>query len=70
MHGSMWRKKEKMSLVPFICVFAYLYTESICSLSVHSLLDNGSSKKKCQQNCSSVFCLTLLLFYSDMVHKQ
>ena len=31
---------------------------------------NGSSKKKCQQNCSSVFCLTLLLFYSDMVHKQ
>ena len=32
--------------------------------------DNGSSKKKCQQNCSSVFCLTLLLFYSDMVQKQ
>ena len=32
--------------------------------------DNGSFKKKCQQNCSSVFCWSLLLFYSDKVHKQ
>ena len=31
---------------------------------------NGSFKKKCQQNCSSVFCWSLLLFYSDKVHKQ
>ena len=30
----------------------------------------GHSKKKCQQNCSSVFCWSLLLFYSDKVHKQ
>ena len=32
--------------------------------------DNGSFKKKCQQNCSSVFCWSLLLFYSDKLHKQ
>ena len=32
--------------------------------------NNGSFKKKCQQNCSSVFCWSLLLFYSDKVHKQ
>ena len=31
---------------------------------------NGSFKKKCQQNCLSVFYWTLLLFYSDKVHKQ
>ena len=35
------------------------------------LSDNGScKKKKCQQNCLSVFYWSLLLFYSDMVHKQ
>ena len=31
---------------------------------------NGSFKKKRQQNCSSVFCWSLLLFYSGMVRKQ
>ena len=31
---------------------------------------NGSSKKKCQLSWSFVFCWTLLLFYSNMVHKQ
>ena len=35
-----------------------------------TMYDNGSFKKKCQQNCSSVFCWSLLLFYSDTVHKQ
>ena len=35
-----------------------------------STLHNGSFKKKCQHNCSSVFCWSLLLFYSDKVHKQ
>ena len=32
--------------------------------------DNGSSKKMCQPSWSFVFCWTLLLFYSNMVHKQ
>ena len=32
--------------------------------------NNGSSKKKCQLSWSFVFCWTLLLFYSNMVHKQ
>ena len=31
---------------------------------------NGLFKKKCQQNCSFVFCWSLLLFYSEMNHKQ
>ena len=33
-------------------------------------LDKGLFKKKCQLSCSIVFCWSLLLFYSDMVHKQ
>ena len=33
-------------------------------------VNNGSSKKKCQLSWSFVFCRTLLLFYSNMVHKQ
>ena len=53
-HGSMWRKKEKMSSVPFICVFASLYTVSVCSLSVHFLLDNGSSKNKAVYTTATV----------------
>ena len=36
----------------------------------HFCCDNGSSKKKCQLSWSFVFCWTLLLFYSNMVHKQ
>ena len=32
--------------------------------------NNGLFKKKCQKNCSSAFCWSLLLFYSDMMHKQ
>ena len=31
---------------------------------------NGLLKKKCQLSCPFVFCPSLLLFYSDMVHKQ
>ena len=31
---------------------------------------NGSFKKKCQLSWSFVFCWSLLLFYSEMVHKQ
>ena len=30
----------------------------------------GLFKKKCQLSCSFVFCWSLLLFYSEMVHKQ
>ena len=30
----------------------------------------GLFKKKCQLSCSIVFCWSLLLFYSNMVHKQ
>ena len=30
----------------------------------------GLFKKKCQLGCSFVFCWSLLLFYSNMVHKQ
>ena len=37
--------------------------------SLSTVVCNGSFKKKCQQNCSSVFCWSLLLFYSDKVHK-
>ena len=37
----------------------------------HTIMgDKGLFKKKCQLSCSSVFCWSLLLFYSDMVHKQ
>ena len=32
--------------------------------------DKGLFKKKCQLSCSFVFCLSLLLFHSDKVHKQ
>ena len=32
--------------------------------------NNGLFKKKCQPSCSIVFCWSLLLFYSEMVHKQ
>ena len=31
---------------------------------------NGSFKKKCQQNCSFVFCWSFLLYYSDKVHEK
>ena len=33
-------------------------------------VDKGLFEKKCQLSCSFVFCLSLLLFYSEMVHKQ
>ena len=41
------------------------------SILIHAIEEvTGYSKKKCQLSCSFVICWSLLLFYSDMVHKQ
>ena len=74
------RKKERvfgmgfcLIFVLFVCNYRQLVKRGqVFIIHVHSLflLSNGSFKKKCQQNCSSVFCWSLLLFYSDKVHKQ
>ena len=53
-HHMRWKHKKQLSLLN------------------HGVLmdDKGLFKKKCQLSCSFVFCLSLLLFYSEMVHKQ
>ena len=52
--------------------FVFMMSSILCCFFYFFIIydDKGLFKKKCQLSCSSVFCWSLLLFYSNMVHKQ